>query len=210
VTLLCVPDTAQRRDLAIFVDRALRLDPAAVVRLRTRADGLIGAWVVTGFDVLAGRVVGGTVEPADVTCAADQVSRALTAAGASGCIDPGYPMDSAWRALLPPETGFVHLDDVPAVVLADLARSGAELARDHAGPAGPPVSLLDQEVVRVSAGPDEVGIPMRCVLALAAMGFAPESAGEVVRVRIAPNWLRIDARFGSVFRRRGDPALLLG
>jgi hypothetical protein len=29
-------------------------------------------------------------------------------------------------------------------------------------------------------------------------------------VRILPTWLRLDARFGSVYRRRGDPALLLG
>jgi hypothetical protein len=30
-----------------------------------------------------------------------------------------------------------------------------------------------------------------------------------VRVRVLPAWLRIDARFGSVYRRRGDPALVL-
>jgi hypothetical protein len=24
-----------------------------------------------------------------------------------------------------------------------------------------------------------------------------------------PRWLRVDARFGSVYRRRGDPALVL-
>ena len=41
--------------------------------------------------------------------------------------------------------------------------------------------------------------------------FAPESvaADEVVRVRVLPAWLRIDARFGSVYRRRGDPAVVL-
>ena len=63
---------------------------------------------------------------------------------------------------------------------------------------------------------------MRCVLALAAMRFLPETAGhdtdgldtdghetDVVRVRVMPTWLRIDARFGSVLRRRGDPALVL-
>jgi hypothetical protein len=33
---------------------------------------------------------------------------------------------------------------------------------------------------------------------------------ELVRVRVSPTWRRIDARFGSVFRRRGDPALVLG
>jgi hypothetical protein len=49
------------------------------------------------------------------------------------------------------------------------------------------------------------------VFALTAMGFVPEppSAEEIVRVRVLPAWLRIDARFGSVFRRRGDPALVL-
>jgi len=56
-----------------------------------------------------------------------------------------------------------------------------------------------------------VAVPMRCVFALTAMGFVPEppSPEEVVRVRVLPAWLRIDARFGSVFRRRGDPALVL-
>ena len=56
------------------------------------------------------------------------------------------------------------------------------------------------------------------------MGFLPQSAAaaqglgldpdtvtadEIVRVRVLPAWLRIDARFGSVYRRRGDPALVL-
>ncbi len=52
---------------------------------------------------------------------------------------------------------------------------------------------------------------MRCVFALTAMGFVPESgsAEEMVRVRATPAWLRIDARFGSVYRRRGDPAVVL-
>ena len=55
---------------------------------------------------------------------------------------------------------------------------------------------------------------MRCVFALTAMGFLPQSgeavaADEIVRVRALPAWLRVDARFGSVYRRRGDPALVL-
>lgn len=53
---------------------------------------------------------------------------------------------------------------------------------------------------------------MRCVFALTAMGFlpqSPEDADEIIRVRITPAWLRIDARFGSVYRRRGHPALVL-
>ncbi|WP_059017977.1 hypothetical protein [Mycobacterium sp. M26] len=208
---LTIADPVQRNDLAAFVERALRLDETAVVRLRQRADGLIAAWVVTGLDVLAVRVVAGQLSPADMSCGADQLARGLREADAAGGVDTGFPMDSAWRGVLPPDTGFAHLDDVPAAVLVDLARQGAELAKDQGSKYGPPASLLDQDVLQVSAGDVTAGVPMRCVFALTAMGFVPESppAEEIVRVRVLPAWLRIDARFGSVFRRRGDPALVL-
>jgi hypothetical protein len=212
-----ITDAGHRNDLSVFAERARRLDDAAVIRLRTRADHLIGAWVATGFDVLAARVVAGRIRPADLSCAADRLAAAIGAADQCGFIDPGYPMDSGWRGVLPPETGFIHLDDVPVSELIELARRGADLARDHGSAHGPPASLLDQEVLRVGIGSAAVGVPMRCVLALAAMRFLPEIAPEIspgsgpdmVRVRALPAWLRIDARFGSVFRRRGDAAVVL-
>lgn len=208
---LKIPDAAQRNDLAAFVDRVLRLDDAAVIRLRRRSDGLVAAWVGTGLDVLAVRAVVGQVSPDDISCGADQLARGLRSADAAGHVDTGFPMDSAWRGVLPPETGFTHLDDVPAAVLVDLGRRGADLARAQGSAHGPPASLLDQDVLEVSSGGVEAAVPMRCVFALTAMGFVPESpsADEIVRVRVLPAWLRIDARFGSVFRRRGDPALVL-
>ena len=205
---------AHRADLSAFVERAARLDPAAVIRLRTRSGGVFTAWAVTGFDVLASRVVAGSLRPDDLSIGADELARGLAAIDSSGYVNPGFPMDSAWRGALPPDSGFAHLDDVPARLMLDLAQRGAELAKEHSGPQGPPVSLLDQEVIRVSSGDVSVGIPMRCVFALTAMGFLPQSseavdADEIVRVRTLPAWLRIDARFGSVYRRRGDPALVL-
>jgi hypothetical protein len=202
-------DATHREDLATFTERALRLDHAAVIRLREREGGLVAAWVATGFDVLASRVVAG---------------RVLSAMDTGGFVEPGFAMDSAWRGALPPETGFVHVDDVPARVMLDLAQRGVALAREHSSAHGPPASLLDQEVVEVHSADVSVGIPMRCVFALTAMGFLPQSvnggqgmgldpgtvaADEIVRVRAMPAWLRIDARFGSVYRRRGDPALVL-
>jgi hypothetical protein len=202
-------DDSSRNDLAVFAERARVLDEAAVVRLRNRSDGLLGVWAHTGFDVLAGRAVAGVARPADISCAADQLTRALRSVDATGYVDPGFPMDSAWRGALPAESGFVHLDDVPATIVQDLARQGAEASRD-AGGHGPPAGLLDQNVLRVSSEADEVGVPLRCALALAAMRFIPENhpAAEVVRVRVSPAWLRIDARFGSVFRRRESTLLL--
>lgn len=207
-------DSVHRDDLIAFTERALRLDEAAVIRLRRRSATSLVAWVGTGFDVLASRVVEGRVNPADLSAGADALVAGLRAMDGTGHVDPGFAMDSAWRGALPPETGFVHLDDVPARVVLDLAERGGALAREHSGGHGPPVSLLDQEVMAVSSGADNVGIPMRCVFALTAMGFLPQTgsllaADEMVRVRVLPTWLRIDARFGSVYRRRGDPALVL-
>jgi hypothetical protein len=207
--MISIPEAVDRADLSVFAERVLRLDETAVIRLRTRSDGLIGAWAATGFDVLVARVVAGGMARPDVTCGADALRRGLAAADEAGVVDPGYPMDSAWRSALPPETGFVHVDDVPTAVMAELARNGTDLAREHSGPLGPPASLLDQEVLQVRSGTETAAVPMRCALVLAAMGFAPDAPGEVVRVRVMPAWLRIDARFGSAFRRRGDPVLLL-
>ncbi len=211
---LWIPGADHRRDLAAFVDRAIRLDGAAVIRLRAREGGSLTAWLATSFDVLASRVVAGTVRPSDLSVGADELARGLPAADHSGYVDCGFPMDSAWRGALPPESGFTHVEDVPAAAVLALAQRGAQLAKEHSSTHGPPVSLLDQEVVRVISGDASVGVPMRCVFALTAMGFLPQSpeavsADELVRVRILPAWLRIDARFGSVYRRRGDPASVL-
>lgn len=202
---------AHRADLAAFVDHAMRLDDAAVIRIRARSSGLLTVWVATGFDVLASRVVVGRVKPDDMSVAADALARGLTAADASGYVDPGFAMDSAWRGGLPPESGFSHLDDIPAKLVLDLAQQGAQLAKEHGSAHGPPVSLLDQEVVEVSSGGVVVGLPMRCVFALTAMGFLPQTVDddEMIRVRMLPAWLRIDARFGSVYRRRPHAALLV-
>ncbi|MGB3233038.1 MAG: hypothetical protein WBB57_20370 [Mycobacterium sp.] len=213
--------SSNRDDLLIFTERARRLDEAAVIRFRERPDGMIVAWVATGFDVLARRVVGGRVRPADLCAGADALLSGLAAMNVEGYVDPGFGMDSAWRGVLPPDSGFVHLDDVPARAVLDLAQRGVGLAKEHSSAHGPPASLLDQEVVAVTAGGDSLGIPMRCVFALTAMGFLPQtpagddfapesvSVDEVVRVRAMPAWLRIDARFGTVYRRRGDPAVVL-
>ena len=115
-------DPAQRADLAAFTERTLRLDDAAVIRLRTRSDTTLMAWVATGFDVLAGRVLQGRVRPHDLSVGADELGRVLASADQSGYVDPGFAMDSAWRGVLPPDAGFAHLDDVPARVMLDLAQ----------------------------------------------------------------------------------------
>ncbi|NLG56643.1 MAG: hypothetical protein GX542_13525, partial [Rhodococcus sp.] len=150
------------------------------------------------------RTFTGAVAGGDAVAAADHV---LTALEIPGPINLGFPMDSSWRGALPPADGYVHVEDVPADAFAALARRGAELAEEHGSAHGPPASLLDQQVLEIASGGEQVPIAMRVVFALAGMGFIPSDPAtvhpeEVVRVRVSPTWVRLDARFGSVYRHR--------
>jgi hypothetical protein len=62
---------------------------------------------------------------------------------------------------------------------------------------------LDQKVITVSGAGFEVGVPLRCLFALSGMGFVgTSSVSETVRVSATDSWLRLDARYGAVLRRR--------
>jgi hypothetical protein len=202
VAELCIPDLAERDDLGAFVARAVRLDRDAIVRLR---DGLgrVHAWVDTPFDALVTRSVRGVVRPGDITVGSTDLLAAVTAVGAS-VSDPGRAQDVLWRCALPPERGWHAVDQVPADVLADLTDQGAAVARHNPGPYGsPPAALLDQKVITVSGAGFEVGVPLRCLFALSGMGFVgPPGTRETVRVSATDSWLRLDARYGAVLRRR--------
>ena len=208
---------SDRADLAAFVARARRVDDSGVLRIHARPDSRVGLWVRTGFDVLATRSIFGSVEPGDVIADTAVMSSALAAGDA--VIDVGAPPTIAWQGALPGAGGFVHVDDVPARDVIDLARRGAGVARDDSGALGPASSLLDQKVLSVVDDDVSVDVTMRAVFALTAMGFVRDAAGreitsespldaiapdEPVRVRASGAWARIDARFGSVYQRRSS------
>ena len=197
---LHVPDPDDRGDLGTFVGRVVRLDQTAVVRLCTAGPGRVTVWAGTPFDVLATRTVPGTLEPGDVTTPAAALLSALTVDRAD-TVDPGA--GGLWQGLLPPDEGWAVVDTVPAAELEGLTERGLAVAQEHAGPMGPPASLLDQTVLTVSGNGPPVRIPLRCLFALSGMGFVGASeVGETVRVSATPSWLRLDARYGAVVRRR--------
>ncbi|HEV7451289.1 MAG TPA: hypothetical protein VGO16_07855 [Pseudonocardiaceae bacterium] len=199
---LRIPDPVERDDLSAFVARAVRMDGEAIVRLRS-GDGRVHAWVVTPFDTLVTRSVRASVRPADLTVGGLDLLAAVAVVGAA-VVDPGRAQDSLWRSALPPEQGWREVDQVPAEVLADLADQGAAVARDNPGPHGSPsAALLDQKVITVSGAGFDVGVPLRCLFALSGMGFVGgHAAAETIRVSATDSWLRLDARFGAVLRRR--------
>jgi len=201
MTRLTVPDPDERGDLGAFVARVVRLDQAALVRLQA-GGGTVTAWAATPFDVLATRTVHGALEPADVTVPAPSLLTSLTIERAD-TVDPGS--GGLWHGELPPAAGWQPVDDVPAAELERLTERGLAVARENAGPMGPPASLLDQTVLTVSAGArPAVKVPLRCLFALSGMGFLGDTGPDagVVRVSATGTWLRLDARYGAVVRRR--------
>jgi hypothetical protein len=200
VTVLSIPDADERGDLGAFIARVVRLDPAASARLRAGTSlgaDTVTAWASTPFDVLATRTVHGRVDPSDVTVPANALLTAL-AVERSATVDPGA--GGFWPGDLPPESGWSPVDVVPAAEIDAITERGLAVARENAGPLGPPASLLDQNVLTVSAaaGPT-VRVPLRCLFALSGMGFV---GGDEVRVSATGAWLRLDAHYGAVVRRR--------
>lgn len=213
---IAVPDPADREDLRTLLRRLLRLDEATVVRLTSGSDGRMRVWARTPFGALVVRGLGGHCPGGDVVCGADHLLTQLDElprGDRDGLIDPGMPLTSSWQGLLPPADGFQGVEDIPAQILLDLTESGRAAARENAGPAGLPPSLLDQEALTVRADSEHpVGVDMRTVFSLVMCGFVPERAGrapegEPIRVSERGAWLRLDARYGSVFRRT-DPLTL--
>lgn len=195
-------ERSERDDLGAFVARAVRLDQQAVVRLRDRGDGRVEAWAATPFDVLATRSARGAVEPSDVTVSGNELLAALAVVRGER-LDPGPPRDLQWRSPLPPSKHWQTVDLVPARALADLADRGLAVARENVGPQGtPPASLLDQTVLTVTGDGLEVKVPLRCLFALSGMGFLADGDEDHVRVTATDSWLRLDARYGAVVRRR--------
>lgn len=209
MTELALDGPGERDDLGAFVARAVRLEQTGAVRLRVRPGtggetrpSLLDAWVATPFDALATRTVAGTVEPSDVTVSGNELLAALAVARGDR-IDPGPARDLLWRSPLPPLSGWQQVDELPLAVVSEVADRGIEVARQNPGPRGtPPASLLDQSVLTVEGGGYRVEVPLRCLFVLSGMGFLGTGQDGHVRVSATDSWLRIDARYGAVIRRR--------
>nr|WP_305085026.1 hypothetical protein [Corynebacterium pseudogenitalium] len=188
-----------------LLQRALALQDDAYARFQRVGEHDVDVFVTTPFDCVASRRVRGTVSRDGAVVPARRVLEALeTSTGALGAAQ-----DQNWPGALPPAQGFVLREEVPISTARQLADEGRNLARQFAGPLGPPVSLLDAVVITVDAddrGP-KLEIPMRAVFTCTSLGLIPgfEAPVEVpryLRVSSAGRWVRIDAPFGTVYHSK--------
>jgi hypothetical protein len=185
-------------DAGAFLSRVVRLDPAALVRLRPLPGGRIALWSWLPFDVLVSRAVDGGVE-ADATVRAADLLATLPA----GPPPPRY--DAAWRGALPPPPG-PTLEAVPAAELRRIADAAAGTLRASAGRGVGERRLrdaiLDHVAITLTARPAdtesaaEVPVPTRIVTALVRMAFLGD---DPVRFGVVGTWLAAHATFGSAW-----------
>lgn len=191
-------------DAGAFLARVVRLDPAALVRLRPYGEGdAVALWTWLGIGVLAVRVVPGRVHADAVVSAA----ALLDALGAE--VDLPIRRDTEWRGPVP-GTGFRRLDELPPEVVARLAAAGERTFRDavaagtgssRSGARALTEAVLDHVAVAVT-GPagDTADVPQRAVQALSSLGFV---GTDPVAVDVTGAWLRLVGTYGAVHLRRG-------
>lgn len=206
-----------RADAAAFLGRLTRLDPAAVVRLRSVGAGSTVLWARLPWEALVTRAVVGP-GPGDVTVAAADL---LTEVAGGGTRLPPR-RDEQWRWALPPSDGQVVVETVAAAEIRRLAAAAADTLRAAAegGVGGRRVgaralrdALLDH-VALVVVDPAPIGHPVtartepdttpsveisqRLIQAVTRMGFLGSEGSTMppVRVRLARRWVGLSAPYG--------------
>jgi hypothetical protein len=194
-------------ELAPVLRRAVSLDPRSVARVKLTGEAAM-VLVRLPFGVLVSRTVRTRtprIEPVDV---------AVRATDALAWLDDGEsapePDDAAWRAGLPPVSGWRRLDTVPEDVVRNLVRAGAVAVKDAADREGVPAAqpraevadaLLDSVVLTVTDGDGRTAeITLRVLSALTRMGFLPRRGH--VYVDTVGRWIRVVAEYGTVYLER--------
>jgi hypothetical protein len=184
-----------------FAARVLRLDPAAVVRLRGGA-----LWASLPFGVLVSRAVPGLAD-LDRTVRGDELLTALQTSG-----DLPAARDDAWRWSLPAVPG-TTVERIPAAEVVRLSEAAASTVRTASveGVGGRAVgsralrdALLDHVPIIVTTDQGaQVAVSQRLIQAVRRMAFIPSAAAAdaAVDVRVSGPWVGLAAPYGSAWHR---------
>lgn len=192
------------KGLQVLVNRAVGIDGGVSVRLRQLTEYLVDVFVTTPFEVVVSRRVEGKVSRDGAVVSGYTLQQQLVHNNAAGELELGPARDPMWPGALPPADGFRLLDTLPVAVVRELADKGQALARQFAGPLGPPTSLMNQSVLTVAGEDKQVDVPMRMIFACTNLGLipgfsAPMDVPRYLRVSAQGRWVRIDAPYGTVY-----------
>lgn len=206
-------------DAGAFLARVTRLDPGAVVRLRSRPPERTALWGRLPWAALVCRTVPGP-GPGDATVSAGALLSELSSGG------DRLPTrrDADWRWPLPPDDGGRVVERIPAGELLRIAAAAAGALRSASeqGVGGRAVgqralrdALLDHVAIEITDVPDapapRVEVSQRLVQAMVRMGFLGQAGNrpdETIQVRLAGRWVGLVGPFGSAWLPRGDQLVI--
>lgn len=207
---------AGRADVITYLGRIRRLAPDAPVRLQSiRNDSQVVVWAIA-IGVLVRREFAVRLDgAADVTVsAAALLQRAEQSVSQADRIALPEPIDSRWRATLPPAQGWVPREDLPVRSVTDaLEVAGSQLRHiDDVALSQVADSMLSQTVVMVDRDSAEpIELPMRVPLAMSRLGFlgrSEEIPNDVIRVASTASWVVAATRQGAAYRKTATMDLL--
>ncbi|MBC2681063.1 hypothetical protein [Corynebacterium anserum] len=209
--------SAMRRASSVL-DRVLKMDAGAMVRVRSAGKGVSDLFISTPLGcIIAQRVPGTPVTDSEdggdagaegIVVLADNLPRLFHQyEPEDGCLDLGPMINVMWTGALPPSHGYVFIDTVPGEKLRDVYRKMARENREAGAPGGIARSLLEQEilVVKTEDGAKSASITGRTIAAMGGAGIIAKPGNQEMadfdyaRVSISASWIRIDALFGTVF-----------
>jgi hypothetical protein len=210
MTTLTLAGPAEARELERYLERLLRYDRRAAVRLRADRP-VLEVFGRPPFEVVCVRALPLAV-PADLdtTVSAGELLDGIAADAAEVRV-PRHLAAIAWAGVLPPRAGWQQVAEAPAesVVRAVVRGVAAFRAQTERLPEEQRTrAVLDRVAAEVWARPLLAGVPLRAAHAAHALGFL--APGTPVLVHHSAGWFRLDGRYGSVaLRRPGRPELRL-
>lgn len=209
-----LPDAETVADLQAYLQRAKRLDPEGMVRLRAFGPILAayvapifaGSLMDSGPTVLGLRTCN-LAEPGEVdsvvpiTAVLDRLAR-LTEPNSDGKLLVNLPPTerASWAGIAPPRTGWVSDGTINEQVLTQLAKDGIEEVKNTLPEAvGGPIAARIRGEIWGKGIPQDPRIPTAAAFAAAGLGFLTEN--EEVQVFNAEGWIRLSADHGHVLAK---------
>jgi hypothetical protein len=201
--------SAEAADLGAYLERLLRFDKAAAVRVVAFGD-TVGVYGRPPFDVLTLRTWRLAAEAdQDVTVSAGQLLDGVAADG-SVTVPAALSGATSWTGFLPPRKGWLPLGVLPAAEVEMAALAGIAEFKERAEAVPDPQrtrAAVDALAAEIWDRPLTHGLPVRAAHAARAMAFLGQAQSAQAAVSAAGRWLRLDAPYGTVVVRVGGGLL---
>lgn len=211
-----LPDQEAVNDLQSYLQRAKRLDPEGMVRLRAFGDVLAayvapifaGSLMDSGPTVLGLRTMhlaspGEVDAVVPIAAVLDRLAK-LAVPGWDGktklVVELPAPERASWAGIAPPRAGWELTGAISEQVLTQLAKDGIEEVKNTLpGSVGGPIAARIRGEIWGRGIPAEPKVPTGAAFAIAGLGFLTE--GEQVELYVADGWVRLSAEHGHVLAK---------